>query len=73
MSAAKKIELQGWGESGWEVRDSEREYIETEGTFYSEEVGDYYRSTERRHAPLYLDPATGLVVFDIPAYERWVR
>lgn len=53
--------------------DSSREYIEAvDGLEFNEEVGDYYRHTERRSVSLYLDPLTGLVVFDIATYEKWL-
>lgn len=71
MSAARKIER--WDPESMTIVESDREYIETEGVYYSEEVGSYYQVHERKHAPLYLDPLTGLVVFDVATYERWVR
>lgn len=69
MSAAQRVEYYE-NSVGWV--ESEREYIETEGVHYIEYVS-IYRTSERKHAPLYLDPLTGLVVFDVAAYERWVR
>lgn len=57
----------------YEWVDSNREYVEAvEGLEYNEEVGDYYTHTERRRVSLYLDPLTGLVVFDVVAYEKWM-
>lgn len=70
MSAAQRVE---YYDADWQKVESEREYIETEGIYYHEDVGDYRRHIERKHAPLYLDPLTGLVVFDVATYERWVR
>lgn len=53
--------------------DSQREYVEAVGGLeFNEEVGSYYTHNERRSVSLYLDPNTGLVVFDIEAYEKWI-
>ena len=53
--------------------ESEREYVEAvDGLEFNYEYGDYYRHVERKRVNLYLDPATGLVVFDVQAYEKWL-
>lgn len=58
----------------YEWVDSNRKYIEAvDGLEFNEEVGDYYRHTERRHVSLYLDHITGLVVFDVEQYEKWLE
>ena len=57
----------------YEDNPSRRKYVETEGIFYYQEIGSYYTHTERHHTSLYLDPATGLVVFDVSAYEKWLE
>lgn len=65
--------VQTWDADTMNWTDSKRSYIEAVGGLeYNEEVGDYYRHTERRSVSLYLDPLTGLVVFDVEAYEKWM-
>ena len=65
----KKVEY--WDAQTVAFVESEREYVEaTEALTYEE---DYYRHTKKRKANLYLDPATGLVVFDVQAYEKWMN
>lgn len=70
-----KVEIWGMGESGYESRKSEREYITVSKIrgVTSHEPGYGYPREETVDLTLYLDPETGLVVYDIGAYERGTR
>lgn len=69
----KRVEYGEWGEDGYAIRDSDRLYIETTGMEYRDEIGDYYREPVTRYTDVFLDPLTGLVVFDVKAYEKWIQ
>lgn len=54
--------------------DSEEEYTELHDVLeYSEEVGDYYRHTERRSLTAYVHDRTGLVTTNIEKFEEWLK
>lgn len=55
-----------------ETHVSTREYFQIDSIVGTEETGDYYRHNERTELTIFLDPQTGLVVFDVEAYERWI-
>lgn len=71
----KNVTFYAYDEEGlFGEQTSQREYVEANDSLeFNIEVGDYYTHTERRVANLYLDPATGLVVFDVEAYEKWMN
>lgn len=51
---------------------SARNYEEIKDIVGSRETGDYFRSNESTRITLYMDPANGLVVHDVEAYEIWL-
>lgn len=54
--------------------DAEEEYTELFHPLeYNEEVGDYYRSTERRSLTAYVHDRTGLVTTNVEKFEEWLR
>ena len=66
MSA--KIEY--WDED-FETKMSDREYDEI-GTLTIEVSRGWGSGYDKKHTDIYLDPATGLVLGDVAAYERWI-
>ena len=60
----------------WTAHDSEREYVPVDnvhGTVTTPDVPYERSETGSVSFTLYLDPLTGLVVYDIGAYEAFLR
>lgn len=57
--------------AGWQ--DSDRHYRIFGNVQGSEQVGDYYHSTELVRLTLYVDEETGIYVNDIDQFEMWIK
>lgn len=71
-ATATPVKLLNW--DTYEYNESEREYLEVSqvrGTI-SKDRGYGYPTNETIDVTLYLDPETGLVVYDVAAYEKWI-
>lgn len=63
----QKVEI--WNED-YSAQESKREYVVVREIRGVQESGDYYRRQDSVDVTLYLDSQTGLVVFDVAAYEK---